>query len=98
MWQSVSFRRRTDPKSQVYSYRAAPFKYRCYMVCGTTAGLHRQASTVVLQMVLKNNIVTVVVSESVVVLNEVVTMCVAARRALFNSHLTPVEWPTSKVK
>ena len=53
------------------------------MVCGTAA-LHRQASTAVQQLVLENSTVTVVISESVVVLDEiVVTMCVAVRRALF---------------
>ena len=41
--------RRTDPLSQVDSYRNASFKYRCYVVCGTTA-LHRQASTPVQQL------------------------------------------------
>ena len=42
-------------QSQVYSYRTASFKYRCYVVCGT-AMLHRQASTAVQQLVLENNI------------------------------------------
>ena len=54
MWQSMNFRRRTNPQSQVYSYRtASSFIYRCYMVCGTAA-LHRQASTAVQQLVLED--------------------------------------------
>ena len=56
------------------------------MVCGTAA-LHDQASTAVQQLVLenRNNVGTtaVVISESVVILNEVVVMCVAVRCALF---------------
>ena len=69
----MTFRRRTDPQPQVYSYRTASFKYRCYVVCGTTA-LHRQTSTAVQQFVFD-------------VLNEVVVMYVAVRRTLFD--LTP---------
>ena len=77
MWQYVTFRRRTDPQSQVYSYRTALFKYRCYVVCGT-ATLHRQASTAVQQLVFENSIQNNVqneISELVVVLNGVVVMC-----------------------
>ena len=63
-----------------YSYRTASFKYRCYVgLCGTAA-LHRQASTAVQQLVFKNIIQNnvhnslVAISESVVVLNEVIAM------------------------
>ena len=41
--------------TEVYSYRTASFKYRCYVVCGTAA-LHRQASIVVQQLVFENSI------------------------------------------
>ena len=81
----MNFRRRTNPQSRVYSYRtASSFIYRCYVVCGTAA-LHRQASTAVQQLVLEDIIQNTVqqLSESVVVLNEVVVMSVAVRRALF---------------
>ena len=81
----MNFRRRTKPQSQVYSYRtASAFIYRCYVVCGTAA-LHRQASTAVQQLVLEVIIQNIIqqLSESVVVLNEVVVMSVAVRRALF---------------
>ena len=81
----MNFRRRTNPQSQVYSYRfSSSFIYRCYVVCGTAA-LHRQASTAVQQMVSGDIIQNIVqqLSESVVVLNEVAVMSVAVRRALF---------------
>ena len=63
--------RRTDPQSQVYSYRTASFKYRCYVACGTAA-LHRQASTPVQQLFFQTvfkicTTTVVVISESVVV-------------------------------
>ena len=63
--------RRTDPLSQVDSYRTASFKYRCYVVCGTTA-LHWQASTPMQQLFFqtvfkKTYKIVVVTSESVVV-------------------------------
>ena len=90
----MNFRRHTNPQSQVYSYRtASSFIYHCYVVCGTAA-LHRQASTAVQQLVLEDIIQNIVqqLSESVVVLNEVVVIeknlnaskpSVAVRRALF---------------
>ena len=42
--------RRTDPLSQVDSYRTASFKYRCYVVCwnngAALAGVHPGAAVV----------------------------------------------------
>ena len=68
------------------SFRTASFKYHCYVGCGTVA-LYWQASTAVQQLVFVNSIQNkvqqyVVISGSVVVLNEVVVMCVTVHRGL----------------